>query len=105
MNEKFKNECDELGITAEVISLIAECDCGNIGEARLEDLSKMRKWEIMEVIGNDLDPKGEYVEDWGDIKRIATFCKAFEIELEDFYPYCSMPPIMPGLPEVGVLVS
>lgn len=87
MNGKFKKQCDELGITAEVISLIAECDCGNIGEARLEDLSKLRKWEIMEVIGNDIDPRGEYVEDWSDIKRIATFCKAFEIELNEIPLY------------------
>lgn len=85
----FETKCERLGITQEVNSLIANCECGKITSAKIVELSKMRKWEVMEVIGNYLDPKCEFV-DWGDIKQLKTFCKKFEIsedEVSEYYAY------------------
>ena len=80
---------DDLGITQEAISILENFDCGEVPSIRLEDLSKMRKWEIMEVIGNDLDAdlyaEGEF---YSGHKRMTTFCKAYgieESEIGDFY--------------------
>lgn len=84
---KFETKCKKLGITDEVESIIANCECGEVNGAYIVELSKMRKFEIMEVIGNYLDSDESTVE-WWDIKRIATFCKAFEItedRLAEFY--------------------
>ena len=41
---------------------------------------------------------------WGR-KSDTTECLSAHRRECGFYPYCSMPPIMPGLPDVGVLVS
>lgn len=85
-------KCQKLGITQEVKSIIVNCDCGETKSARLVDLNKMRKWEIMEIIGNYFNKiqREHNIEetDWIDIKRISTFCKAFgiaEFEIPIYY--------------------
>lgn len=85
---KFETKIAKLEITEEVESIIANCECGEITSARIVDISKLRKWELMEEIGNYLDPSQTEIEDWGEIKQLKTFCKAFEItekELSEYY--------------------
>lgn len=88
LSKKDQSKAEKLGIASEVAEIILNCECGEINKARLIDLSKLRKWEIMEVIGNYIDPRGEVVENWHEIKRLATFCKAFNIaetEINEYY--------------------
>lgn len=84
---KFKTQIKKLGIEDEVKSIVENCKCGEINGKRLVELSKLRKWEIIEEIGNYLDPQGQEVEDWDDIKRIETFCKAFDINPKNLTSY------------------
>ena len=86
---KFETKLNKLGIDEnEVKSIIMNCECGEINGAYLIDLTKEKKEFIMEVIGNYLDDDSEEFEGWTDIKRIATFCKVFDItedEIADYY--------------------
>lgn len=88
---KFETKLNKLGIDEnEVKSIIMNCECGEINGAYLIDFSKLRKWEIMEIVGNYIDDPYSHYDfgDWTDIKRIATFCKVFGItedELKDYY--------------------
>ena len=81
---KFETKLNKLGIDEnEVKSIIMNCECGEINGAYLIDLTKIRKWEIFEVIGNyfnmqERDDREEETE-WTDIKRMDTFCKTFGI--------------------------
>ena len=81
---KFETKLNKLGIDEnEVKSIIMNCECGEINGAYLIDLTKIRKWEIFEVIGNyfnmqERDDREEEPE-WTDIKRMDTFCKTFGI--------------------------
>lgn len=84
---KFETKLNKLGIDEnEVKSIIMNCECGEINGAYLIDLTKEKKEFIMEVIGNYLDDDSEEFEGWTDIKRIATFCKVFDIT-EDEIPH------------------
>ena len=80
---KFENKVKKLGIENEVKSIIANCECGEINNARIIEVSKTRKWEIMEIIGNyfNIQERNEHIEetDWTDYKRLSSFCKAFGI--------------------------
>ena len=48
---KFERKAEKLGIADECRSIIENCECGEVTEARIVELSKLRKWEIMDVIG------------------------------------------------------
>lgn len=87
ISQKDKQTMENAGIFKECISIIDNCECGINTDARIENLDKMRRWEIMETIGNNIDPMGEIVPDWNEIKRIATFCKAFEIPADKLSEY------------------
>lgn len=77
-NYRETKDWQSLGLTKEIISVLYNCNCGELESFRIEELSKLRKWEVMEVIGNDIDPMGE-IADWTEIKRLSTFCKVYEI--------------------------
>lgn len=84
---KFETKCKKLGITDEVKSIIANCECGEIEGARLDEISKTRVWEIQEIIGNYLDAD-KYSNDFClEGKRMKTFCKAFGIEESEIPQY------------------
>ena len=88
---KFETKIEKLGIDEnEVKSIIMNCECGKINGAYFIDLTKEKKEFIMEVIGNyfNMEERNDHIEEteWTDIKRIATFCKTFDIS-EDEIPY------------------
>lgn len=88
---KFETKLTKLEIDEnEVKNIIANCECGEINGAYFIDLTKEKKEFIMEVIGNyfNMEERNDHVEEteWTDIKRIATFCKTFDIS-EDEIPY------------------
>ena len=87
MDLTFKMKCEKLGILSEVINLIANCECGQIHNARIERLSNLRKWEIQEVIGNYLDAELYGSDFCLEGKHMKTFCKAFGIEEKDIPMY------------------
>jgi len=83
---KFKTQIQKLGIEQEVENIIANCECGETNTARIVELPKLRKWEIIEVIGNYLDD--ETIDcDWWDIKQLKTFCKVFDINPKNLSSY------------------
>ena len=85
MDAKTVKKCIELGILNDVQSIIKNCECGEITKAEIIDLQKVRKWEIIETIGNYLDNEDFK---WVGIKRIRTFCKLMGIherEIADYY--------------------
>ena len=87
LNPRETAKLESLELLEEAESIYINCECGINNTARLEDLEKLRKWEIMDIVGNYLDPKEEVAE-WTGFKRIATFCKAYELnkaDLIDFY--------------------
>ena len=89
---KFETKIEKLGIDEnEVKSIIENCECGEINGAYFIDLTKMRKWEIMEVIGNDLDAdlyaEGEF---YSGNKRMSAFCKAYGIEESEIAEYYAL---------------
>jgi len=89
MKKTDLNKCQKLGILAEVKSIIANCECGEIKKAHLEDISKMRKWELQEYVGNYLDAD-KYAEDFClKGKHMKTFCKAFGIKENELAYYYS----------------
>lgn len=47
---KFETKCKKLGIEKEVQSIIENCECGEITDARIIELSKLRNWEIQETV-------------------------------------------------------
>lgn len=84
---KFETKLNKLEIdTEEVKNIINACECGEINGAYFIDLTKEKKEFIMEVVGNYLDDDSKEFEGWTDIKRIATFCKTFDIS-EDEIPH------------------
>lgn len=86
---KFETKMAKLGVNEEEVkSIIANCFCGEVNGAYFIDLTKEKKEFIMEVVGNYIDDGSEEFEGWTDIKRIATFCKVFDIsedEIADYY--------------------
>ena len=89
---KFETKMAKLNIDEnEVKSIIGACECGEVNGAYFLDLSKMRRWEIFETIGNyfNMEERNDYVEetDWTDIKRMSTFCKTFGIEESEIPSY------------------
>lgn len=84
---KFENKCQKLGISEEVESIIENCECGEIHGARIVELSKMRKWEIQEEIGNYLDAHLYGSEFCLEGKKMKTFCEAFGIEESEVASY------------------
>jgi hypothetical protein len=72
-----------------VKSIIENCECGEINGAYFIDLTKIRKMEIMEVIGNHINYLERYSRDcdeeteWDYSMKFKTFCKAFQIENDD----------------------
>lgn len=78
-NMKFETKIKKYGIDEnEVKNIIENCFCGEVNGAYLLDLSKMRKWEIMETIGNYLDT------DKLDFNvTFKTFLKTYEIEPDE----------------------
>ena len=89
---KFENKCKKLGITEEVENLLANCELYDEENDPLNivELSKIRKWEIIEVIGNYLDPKCDIFGEWDEIKQLKSFCKAVgikESEVAEYYAH------------------
>jgi len=79
---KFETKLNKLEIdTEEVKSIIMNCECGKIRGAYLIEMDKIKKSEIIEVIGSYLN-SAEMDVDWIDITRISTLCKAFDISEE-----------------------
>lgn len=89
-------------IVDEIENILANCELYNpeTDTVRVEELSKLRKWEIHEVIGNYFNKleRDEHLEEteWTDIKRLSTFCKTFEIEENEVAYYYAR-----GIAEVG----
>lgn len=85
---KLQTKLHKLGLTKEVENILKHCELYNPQEDKVtvEELNKLRKWEVMEVIGNYLDPQEKEVK-WWDIKQLKTFCKAFEITEEEVSYY------------------
>lgn len=77
---RFETKCEKLGITEEVQSIIENCECGEITKARIVELSKMRVWEIQEVIGDYLGwiGKDDEIVEWNN-QHMKTFCEQFAI--------------------------
>ena len=86
---KFQTKCEKLGILEEVESIIENCECNEFGVdgARIVQLSKLRKWEVMEEIGNYLDSSLYGSEFCCEGKRMKTFCKAFGIKESEVASY------------------
>lgn len=94
-------QCEKLGILSDVKSIIRNCECGENEKAYIHNLKKMRKWEIMEVIGNFLDDgSDDCPEDWEDIRMIKTFCKAWEIKESDLTKWYAL-----GILEYGFSIA
>ena len=87
MDKKTQNKIEKLGISEEIESIIANCECGEITKATIEDISKMRKWEIQDYIGNYLDSDKYADEFCCECKQMKTFCKAFGIEENEIAYY------------------
>lgn len=83
----FEKQIAKLGIENEVQSIVENCDCGVINFAYIDDLSKMRKWEIQEMVGNYLDADLYGSEFCNENRRMKTFCKAFDIEESEISKY------------------
>lgn len=83
----FEKQIEKLGIKNEVKSIIENCDCGVINYAYIDDLTKIRKWEIQETIGNYLDADLYGSEFCCENRRMKTFCKAFGIEESEIAQY------------------
>lgn len=85
---KFETKIQKLGIADEVNSIIENCECGEITSYDIIEISKLRKWEVQEEIGNFLNPE-KYGSDFCcENKRMSTFLKAFDItenEIADMY--------------------
>lgn len=81
---KFENKIQKLGITQEVESIIANCECGEIISARIVELSKLRNWEIREEIVNffdGIDKDGNEVEiDNYFYCNLKSLCETFGFE-------------------------
>ena len=75
-------KCEKYGITAEVESIIENCECGVTEKARIVELSKLRRWELMEVIGNYLDA---HKLDFN--VKFKTFLKTYEITNDEVAGY------------------
>ena len=88
---KFETKIKRLGIQEEVEQILADCELYNpqSDKVYLQELSKMRKWEIMEVIGNYINHEERYDHDceeeteWDFDMRFKTFLKTFELEEKD----------------------
>lgn len=52
---KYERKAEKLGILAECDSIVANCECGETKNAYIVEMSKLRRMDIMEVIGNYLD--------------------------------------------------
>lgn len=79
---KFETKCKKLNICDEVKSIIDNCELYEGKNARIVELSKLRKWEIQEEIGNYFEwiDKDGNLYDWNFGKEhMKTFLKAFEI--------------------------
>lgn len=77
-DSSLNQQSEKLNVMDEVEKILMEFDCGDINDVCLHDLSKIPKWKLMDIIGNYLDPLGEVVPDWRDIKRVSTFCRRFQ---------------------------
>ena len=84
---KFETKCENLGITNEVKSIMENCECGEINGAYIVELSKLRKWEIQEMIGNFLDAHLYGADFCLEGKHMNTFCKTFGIEENEVASY------------------
>lgn len=85
---KFETKLERYEIDEnEVKSIIENCECGEVNGAYFIDLTKEKKEFIMEVIGNYIDDDSGEFDGWTDIKRIATFCKLFDISEEEIPSY------------------
>ena len=83
----FEKQIAKLGIENEVQSIVENCECGVINFAYIDDLSKMKKWEIQEMVGNYLDADLYGSEFCNENRRMKTFCKAFDIEESEISKY------------------
>ena len=87
MKKTDVKKCEKMGLLDEVKSIIFNCECGVTEKAWIEDISKMRKWELQEYVGNYLDAE-KYGSDFClEGKHMKTFCKAFEIEESELSYY------------------
>ena len=79
---KFETKLQKLGIKEEVENILDNCELYNpeTDKVYIHELSKMRKWEIMEVIGNS---EGIYNYNWDFDMRFKTFLKTCELEEKD----------------------
>ena len=79
---KFETKCKKLGICDEVKNIMENCELYKGNNARIVELSKLRKWEIQEEIGNYLEwiDKDGNRYDWNFGKEhMKTFLNAFGI--------------------------
>ena len=77
---RFEKKCQKLGITDEVKSIMENCELYEGKNARIVEMSKLRVWEIQEVIGNYLGwvGKDDEIVEWNN-QHMKTFCEQFGI--------------------------
>lgn len=81
---KFETKCKKLGITEEVEKILKEAELYNpeTDEPRIVELSKLKNWEIQEVIVNylEVDKDGNPVEiENGYYCNLNKLCETFAI--------------------------
>lgn len=84
---RFETKCEKLGITDEVKAIMEHCELYEGNDARIVEISKLRVWEVQEMIGNYLDAEKYGNEFCLESKTMKTFCKSFGIirELISYY--------------------
>lgn len=81
---KFETKCKKLGITEEVQSIMENCELYEGKNARIVELSKLRKWEIKEEIANYF----EFFDYWKE--NMSTFCKKLGIDESEIAKYYAL---------------
>lgn len=103
---KFETKIQKLGIKEEVEQILTECELYNpeTDKVYIQELSKMKRWEIMEVIGNYINHEerwhSEEETDWDFNMRFKTFLKTFQLEEKDVPEFYKL-----GLEESGFCLA
>lgn len=85
---KINTLIKKLGIEEEVNSILENCECGKVNSIKIERLSKMKKEELQDYVGNFLDSDLYGDKFCLERRTMKTFCKEFgikESELSDYY--------------------
>ena len=103
---KFETKCKKLDICEDVKSLMRECVLYEGESKRIVELHKLRKWEIMEEIGNYLNwiDKNNNEVSFFDFKQLKSFIKAFDIEEDEVAEYYALA-ICEGGAEIAYAVN